>query len=79
MGFRFSEDIDIAIVSDDARTDNQTKALVGGIGKAMSNGLTEVEMPDTRKFSKYRKVYYRYPELAGDADVTAVKANMLHS
>ena len=77
VGFRFSEDIDIAIVSDDARTDNQTKALVGGIGKAMSNGLTEVEMPDTRKFSKYRKVYYRYPELAGDAGVTAVKAGII--
>ena len=77
VGFRFSEDIDIAIMSDETRKDNQTKALVGGIGKAMSKDLTEVEMPDTRKFSKYRKVYYRYPELAGDAGVTAVKAGII--
>lgn len=77
VGFRFSEDIDIAIVSDDTRTDNQTKALVGGIGKAMSVGLNEVEMPDTRKFSKYRKVYYRYPELTGDVGAVAVKAGII--
>ena len=77
VGFRFSEDIDIAIVSDETRTDNQTKALVGGIGKAMSKDLTEVEMPDTRKFSKYRKVYYRYPETSGDTGVTAMKAGII--
>ena len=79
VGFRFSEDIDIAIVSDETRKDNQTKALVGGIGKAMSKDLTEVEMPDTRKFSKYRKVYYRYPEISGDTSVTAVKAGIIYS
>ena len=77
VGFRFSEDIDIAIIPDDSRTENQTKVLVGGIGKAMSVGLTEVEMPDTRKFSKYRKVYYRYPETSGDTGVTAVKAGII--
>jgi predicted nucleotidyltransferase component of viral defense system len=77
VGFRFSEDIDIAIVADETRKDNQTKALVGGIGKVMSTGLTEVEMPDTRKFSKYRKVYYQYPELTEDAGVTAVKAGII--
>lgn len=42
VGYRFSEDIDIAITSDDGRSDNQTKTLVGGIGKAMSKGLEEV-------------------------------------
>ena len=77
VGFRFSEDIDIAIVSDNARMENQTKALVRGIDKAMSVGLTEVEMPDTHKFSKYRKVYYRYPELSGDVGVAAVKAGII--
>ena len=77
VGFRFSEDIDIAIVSDETRTDNQTKALVGGIGKVMSVGLEEVEMPDTRKFSKYRKVYYRYPELSEDIGGTAVKSGII--
>lgn len=77
VGFRFSEDIDIAIVSEGARTDNQTKALVGGIDKVMSVGMTEVKMPDTRKFSKYRKVYYRYPDLTEDTGATAVKAGII--
>jgi predicted nucleotidyltransferase component of viral defense system len=35
VGYRFSEDIDIAITSDDGRSENQTKTLVGGIGKAI--------------------------------------------
>lgn len=77
VGFRFSEDIDIAIVADETRKDNQTKALVGGIGKVMSKGLAEVDMPDTRKFSKYRKVYYRYPELTEDVGVGAVRAGII--
>lgn len=77
VGFRFSEDIDIAITSDEGRSDGQTKSLVGGIGEVMSAGLEEVEMPDTRKYSKYRKVYYKYPELSAEAGVTAVKAGII--
>ena len=63
VGYRFSEDIDIAITSDPSRSDNQTKNVIGGIDKVMSLGLEEVEMPDTRKFSKYRKVFYHYPSI----------------
>lgn len=77
IGYRFSEDIDIAIVSDKSRSDSQTKALVGGIAKVMSAGLEEVVMPDTRKYSKYRKVYYRYPEVIPDMVATAVKAGII--
>lgn len=72
VGYRFSEDIDIAITSDPDRSDNQTKTLVGGIGKAMSAGLEEVLMPDTRKFSKYRKAYYRYPQVSMGGEAGAV-------
>ena len=33
----------------------------------------EVQMPDTRKFSKYRKAYYRYPQVATSGNAGAVK------
>ena len=77
VGYRFSEDIDIAITSDPDRSDNQTKTLVGGIGKAMSAGLEEVLMPDTRKFSKYRKAYYRYPQVSMGGEAGAVKQGVI--
>lgn len=61
LGNRFSEDIDIAITSDSQRTDNQTKNIIPRISKVMSSGLEEVPNPATRKYSKYRKAFYRYP------------------
>lgn len=61
LGNRFSEDIDIAITSDSQRTDNQTKNIISRISKVMSAGLEEVPNPATRKYSKYRKAFYRYP------------------
>lgn len=60
LGNRFSEDIDIAITSDSQRTDNQTKNIISRISKVMSAGLEEVQNPATRKYSKYRKAFYRY-------------------
>ena len=67
VGDRFSEDIDIAIINDKDRTENQTKKLIHEITRVMSSGLVEVDKPDSRKYSKYRKVYYEYPQftLAG--------------
>ena len=61
LGSRFSEDIDIAITSDSQRTENQTKNTISRISKVMSAGLEEVQNPATRKYSKYRKAFYRYP------------------
>lgn len=61
LGNRFSEDIEIAITSDPARSENQTKTTISRISRAMSVGLEEVPNPATRKFSKYRKSFYRYP------------------
>ena len=77
VGYRFSEDMDIAITSDSGRSENQTKTLVGGIDKAMSEGLEEVQMPDTRKFSKYRKAYYRYPQVSARNDVGTMKQGVI--
>ncbi|MDD6253931.1 MAG: nucleotidyl transferase AbiEii/AbiGii toxin family protein [Bacteroidales bacterium] len=64
LGGRFSEDIDIAITKDESRTENQTKNLIHSISKTMSQGLVELPKPQTRKFSKYRKVFYSYPSIA---------------
>ena len=77
VGYRFSEDIDIAITSDSGRSDNQTKNLIGGIDKVMSLGLEEVEMPDTRKFSKYRKVFYHYPNIVNAQRLGALQSGLV--
>ena len=77
LGSRFSEDIDVAITEDSFRTDSQTKALMSRISRTMSNGLTEVEMPDTRKFSKYRKVYYSYPMIKDANVLGAIKPGLI--
>lgn len=77
MGARFSEDIDIAIINDEQRTDNQTKSLVSRITHTMSCGLKEVVMPKTRKFSKYRKVYYAYPMLPFSDSPISIKPGMI--
>lgn len=77
VGYRFSEDIDIAITSDPSRSDNQTKNLIGDIDKVMSMGLEEVGMPDTRKFSKYRKVFYHYPTIDNAQRLGAMKSGLI--
>ncbi len=71
LGNRFSEDIDVAITKDDARTDNQTKNIIHSISKVMSSSLSEVPKAETRKFSKYRKVFYEYPVISESAKQTS--------
>ncbi len=71
LGNRFSEDIDIAITRDDGRTDNRTKNIIHSISKVISDGLNEVPKPETRKFSKYRKVFYEYPVISDSLTQTS--------
>ena len=77
LGHRFSEDVDIAILGDPERTDNQTKSLVSGIYRTMSAGMKEVSMPDTRKFSKYRKVYCQYSQIEGLGKTKTIKPGLI--
>ena len=77
LGDRFSEDIDIAITDDSARTENQTKNIISHISKAMSLGLEEVQNPATRKYSKYRKAFYRYPTSFEAATVDAINPGQI--
>lgn len=77
LGNRFSEDIDIAITSDSQRTDNQTKNIISRISKVMSAGLEEVPNPATRKYSKYRKAFYRYPVTTENEIIGAVNPGQI--
>jgi len=56
---RFSEDVDLALVPDLSRNNNQTKKLLRKIIKTASAGLGELDGGGT-KGSKMRKVYYGY-------------------
>ena len=77
LGNRFSEDIDIAITSDSQRTDNQTKNIISRISKVMSAGLEEVPNPATRKYSKYRKAFYRYPVTTENEIIGAINPGQI--
>ena len=77
LGTRFSEDIDIAITKDEHSTDNQTKLLISRVMHNMSCGLKEVKMSDTRKFSKYKKVYYAYPILSSSSALSSIKPGVI--
>lgn len=77
LGNRFSEDIDIAITSDSQRTENQTKGIISRISKAMSTGLEEVPNASTRKYSKYRKAFYRYPVTIENGIVGAINPGQI--
>lgn len=74
---RFSEDIDIAITSNPLRTSNQTKNTISRISKAMSSGLEEVPITATRKYSKYRKAFYRYPVAVETGPVGAISPGQI--
>ncbi len=76
LGNRFSEDIDIAITSDSQRTDNQTKNIISRISKAMSAGLEEVRNPAGRKYSKYRRAFYRYSVTIDSGGVSAAEQSL---
>ena len=77
LGDRFSEDIDIAILDDRNLPENQTKKIIHEITKVMSQGLVEVLKPDTRKYSKYRKVYYEYPKVTEINQIVSVNSGQI--
>ena len=77
LGDRFSEDIDIAILNDRNLPENQTKKIIHEITKVMSQGLVEVLKPDTRKYSKYRKVYYEYPKVTENIQIVSVNSGQI--
>lgn len=59
---RFSEDVDIAIINDNAKTGNEIKTIIRNIEKEITSDLTELVMDGlTSKGSKFRKSVFTYP------------------
>jgi len=64
---RFSEDIDLAVVTND-RDGNAVKTLIKSIEKVLlDDNFEEITTPQTSKGSKFRKTVHQYPQIvAGD-------------
>lgn len=61
IGFRFSEDVDVAIVDASTLSGNQLKTLIRRLAKSMTAGLEEIQMEGvTSKGSRYYKAIYGY-------------------
>lgn len=79
---RFSEDIDIAVLDTKGLNSNQVKSLIRAVDKTISIDLEEIKNDKrTRKFSRYRKSIYRYPQildsrlLFGMSDTMLIEVN----
>jgi predicted nucleotidyltransferase component of viral defense system len=58
---RFSEDVDIAIINDKAKTGNEIKTIIRTIEKEITPDLTELQMEGvTSKGSRFRKSVFEY-------------------
>lgn len=78
IGFRFSEDIDIAIAEAWSLSGNQLKSLIHKTAKNMTLGLLEINIPgSTSKGSHYYKAFYNYPCEVESIQVGAIKAGQL--
>src|SRR6056297_3012098 len=59
---RFSEDVDIAVMSQPDWSGKKIKTLIRNVEKKITTNLTETETPGiTSKGSRFRKSVYRYP------------------
>jgi len=63
---RFSEDIDIAVLTEGLST-NQTKNKVRRASKVISAIYTEIDSPDNSKGSEFRRVRFQYPRMNSSA------------
>ena len=65
---RFSEDIDIAVLTD-GLNGNQVKTKLKKTTKLIDAIYKEIESPDTSKGSKFRKMRFQYPRMDSSAPV----------
>lgn len=78
IGYRFSEDIDVAISDASSMTGNQLKTLIKRMAKEMTEGLDEIVVPGiTSKGSHYYKAMYSYPNILGKAARETVNIGQL--
>lgn len=65
IGYRFSEDIDIAIIDAASMNGNQRKMLIKRLAKSMTAGLDEIPTPGvTSKGSSFYKAIYGYDRIS---------------
>ena len=77
IGYRFSEDIDIAVIKTMGLSDAKLKDTIRGIEKTMATDLTPIEHPETSKGSRYRKSFHSYPLVTGTADISVIPGQIL--
>ena len=75
---RFSEDIDLAVISSDGYSGNQLKGLLKKISERISVGLNPiVDHPKEKKLGKIRTTAYEYPKVMEQRDFGVVKDYIL--
>jgi hypothetical protein len=75
---KFSEDIDLAVLSPGDYTDTKMKALLKRIEADITSGLTLIDgHPSEVKFGKNRTTAYRYPEDLDNPEFGVVKDYIL--
>ncbi|MBC8265448.1 MAG: nucleotidyl transferase AbiEii/AbiGii toxin family protein [Flavobacteriales bacterium] len=58
---RFSEDVDIAVINEDGKSNNAVKTLIRSVEKEITIGLTEINVEGvTSKGSQFRKSLFEY-------------------
>ena len=77
IGFRFSEDIDIAILGATTLSGNQLKTIIRRTIHHMTEGLPEINGANATKGSHYRRSRYAYPCLIAEMLPSAVKTGEL--
>ena len=77
IGYRFSEDIDIAVIKIEGLSDAKLKDTIRGIEKDMAKDLTTIDHPETSKGSRYRKSFHSYPLVTGTADISVIPGQIL--
>lgn len=77
IGYRFSEDIDIAVIKKEGLSDAKLKDTIKGIEKDMAKDLTPIDHPETSKGSRYRKSFHSYPLVTGTADISVIPGQIL--
>ena len=74
---RFSEDVDLAFISD-GYSGNQVKKYLGEVEKEISNGLEYLKGDEKEsKGSSYRKTVYKYPRATNEGDFGQASPQLL--
>jgi hypothetical protein len=75
---RFSEDVDIAVMSQPEWTGNKTKTLIRNVEKKITASLIETETSGiTSKGSRFRKSVYRYPTVLKSTEAEDISDKLI--